>query len=208
MQPMISILICYKWDPTLFDGMVLPDAVIKEGVQVAPAIEKDDIIDLIIAECGELNLVWSDPNYLKSLIAKWSETNLHGWQRMYDALWDDYNALHNFDRNEVYKDVRTPDLENTYTDKNNAAQTDRNYQNGYNSGELVESSKTVSATDLVTNNKTTGTETNEHTGHLFGNIGVTKSQEMLEDEIKLRMARNIHDIIVNMFRDRFCILIY
>lgn len=208
MQLMISILTCYKWNPTIFDGMLLPAAVIKDGIQVAPAIEKDDIINLIVAECGELNLVWSDPNYLKPLIAKWSETNLHGWQRMYDALWDDYNALHNFDRNEVYKDVRTPELENTYTDKNNAAQTDRNYQNGYNSGELVESSKTVSATDLVTNNKTTGTETNEHEGHLFGNIGVTKSQEMLEDEIRLRKTQNIYDIIVNMFRDRFCILVY
>lgn len=47
-----------------------------------------------------------------------------------------------------------------------------------------------------------------HTGHLYGNIGVTKSQEMLLDELNLRSAHNIYDVIVQMFANEFLIPIY
>lgn len=208
MQPLISIITAYKFNKHLFDDMVLPDAIIKDNVQIAPAINKEDIIDLIIAECGELNLVWSNPEYLQNLIGKWSKANLYNWERMYLALYEEYDPLTNYDRNEKTKDTRTPDLTNTYTDKNKNANVTRNYENGYNSGEQVQSGQTEADTNITTTNATSGTDVNEHEGRLWGNIGVTTSAQMLSGELEVRMKDNIHDIIVSMFKDKFCILVY
>lgn len=42
-------------------------------------------------------------------------------------------------------------------------------------------------------------DTTDTTSHLHGNIGVTKSQEMLLDELKLRMRFNITNLIIRNF---------
>ena len=50
--------------------------------------------------------------------------------------------------------------------------------------------------------------TNEHTAHLWGNIGVTTSQQMAESELQLRKNYNIFNMISDLFVSEFCILIY
>lgn len=210
MQPLISIITAYKFNNRLFDDMVLPDAIIKDNVQVAPAINKEDIIDLIIAECGELNLVWSNPEYLQNLIGKWSKANLNNWNRMYLALYEEYDPLTNYDRQEKTKDTRTPNLTTEDTGGNTLKGTTDNYENGYNSGEQVKANSTAVDNNAKTNNtsKLTGSDTSIHTGRFWGNIGVTTSAQMLSGELEVRMKDNIHEIIVSMFRDKFCILVY
>jgi len=47
-----------------------------------------------------------------------------------------------------------------------------------------------------------------HNAHLYGNIGVTTSQQMLESEIKLRQNINIYDVIAEIFFKELCIYIY
>lgn len=44
--------------------------------------------------------------------------------------------------------------------------------------------------------------------HTSGNIGVTTSQQMLEQEIEVAAKLNIINIIVESFKDRFCLLVY
>ena len=44
--------------------------------------------------------------------------------------------------------------------------------------------------------------------HTSGNIGVTTSQQMLEQEIEIAAKLNIMQIIVDSFKDRFCLLVY
>ena len=210
MQPLISIITAYKINNHLFDDMVLPDAIIKDNVQVAPAINKEDIIDLIIAECGELNLVWSNPEYLQNLIGKWSKANLYNWERMYLALYEEYDPLTNYDRHEQMKDVRTPDLTVATTNQQTDNTHTSDFSNGYNSGEQIKTGSSTGDNQSESNgsNKTSGTDMNEHEGRLWGNIGVTTSAQMLSGELEVRMKDNIHDIIVSMFRDKFCILVY
>ena len=210
MQPLISIITAYKFNEHLFDGMVLPGPIVKDNVQIAPAIDKEDVIDLIIAECGELNLVWSNPDYLQNLIAKWSKANLYNWERMYLALYEEYDPLTNYDRHEQIKDTRTPDLTTQDNGGSTLDGTTANYENGYNSGEQVKANSTTVDNDVTTNNtsKLTGSDISEHEGRLWGNIGVTTSAQMLSGELEVRMKDNIHDIIVSMFRDKFCILVY
>ena len=44
--------------------------------------------------------------------------------------------------------------------------------------------------------------------HTSGNIGVTTSQQMLEQEIEISAKLNIFRIICDSFKERFCLLVY
>lgn len=44
--------------------------------------------------------------------------------------------------------------------------------------------------------------------HISGNIGVTTSQQMLEQEIEVAAKLNVMQMIVQSFKERFCILVY
>lgn len=44
--------------------------------------------------------------------------------------------------------------------------------------------------------------------HMYGNIGVTTSQQMAEQEIELAPKLNIFNIIVEEFKERFCLQVY
>ena len=50
--------------------------------------------------------------------------------------------------------------------------------------------------------------TDEKESHISGNIGVTTSQQMLQQEIDISPALNVMRIIVDSFRQRFCLLVY
>ena len=54
--------------------------------------------------------------------------------------------------------------------------------------------------------KHTGSTTREN--HTSGNIGVTTSQQMLQQEIDISPALNVAKMITESFRERFCLLVY
>lgn len=47
----------------------------------------------------------------------------------------------------------------------------------------------------------------EHTAHLYGNIGVTTSQQMLKDELDIQLW-NIYEHITDLFLNEFAIYVY
>lgn len=51
-------------------------------------------------------------------------------------------------------------------------------------------------------------ETVTRTAHMYGNIGVTTSQQMAEQEIELAPKLNLFNIIVEEFKERFCLQVY
>lgn len=69
----------------------------------------------------------------------------------------------------------------------------------------------------VESGNTSGTETNntagnsnevtQHSAHLYGNIGVTTSQQMLRDQLDI-VTWNLYEHISDIFIDEFCILVY
>ena len=69
----------------------------------------------------------------------------------------------------------------------------------------------------VESGNTSGTETNntagnsnevtQHSAHLYGNIGVTTSQQMLKDQLDI-VTWNLYEHISDIFIDEFCILVY
>lgn len=90
------------------------------------------------------------------------------------------------------------------------------------SGSISQNDTATGSTDSKTSRSDSGShdaETNEnaayttdnnftHDGHLYGNIGVTTSQQMLDAELKLRSQTNIYDVIAEIFMRDFCIYVY
>lgn len=67
-----------------------------------------------------------------------------------------------------------------------------------------------SATATTENNLTktdTGTITRTYTDRETGNIGVTETQKMIEDQRNI-VEFNLYSVIINDFKSRFCILVY
>ena len=198
LQPMISILTMLNWNPNILDKLHIPERLTgqKEAIQIN-----------LVEECGELPLVVTNPKQFEILLDKWSSIQNVKWTRMQKAMELTYNPIENYDRNEEVNSKRTPDLTNTYTDRNSSANTVQNFKNGYNSTSQVLSDKSVSGTDIETTNKSTGNESYHSDAHIHGNIGVTTSQQMLQSE--LDVAKNlIADVIVDDFKNKFCIVCY
>lgn len=164
----LSVLGLLNWNGHLFDDFNLPDGV-----------EREALLHNIILECAELEVLIPDPDIMRASIANWSRYRLPQWKRMVRALTEEYNPLHNYDRNEESTDTGDSDTVTTVHGFDEGAEHDR----------IDGSSKTT------------------HKAHLYGNIGVTTSMAMLLEELEGR-STDIVQIITQEFKDKFCIGIY
>lgn len=179
MQERLSILGVTRYDPTVWNDFMLP-----------AGINRQQTIDTILMECAELGLFYTEPSTVRSQIRLWSAKETPSWEKMYRALTEDYNPLHNYDR---YED---------WTDTGNASATGQNKNSvaGFNQSAGL---ATRDQSDQSTSSASSGT----HKGHLYGNIGVTTSAQMLEGELKIRQ-QNMIDIIVQSFKQNLCVQVY
>ena len=99
---MLSILSMTEYDPTIWDDLQIPTD-----------LTKQDLIDKICIDCGELELLYSDPAILKYMIRNWSRTEMYVWQKLADTLNLEYNPIYNLDV--TWEETRTPDLTKTRT---------------------------------------------------------------------------------------------
>ena len=176
----ISVLGMWQFNNALFDKLQVPEQ-----------IAKQDVVDAILLECAELPVVYTNWDVLQGAIGLMSKRRIHAWERMATALFEDYNPLHNFDR---YED--SADDEST---ESSGSADSVNTVNGYN-GDAEHDRKN-------TNGKSETKRDNKHTAHLYGNIGVTTSAQMLEGELEIR-KQDLISIIVREFKENFCIMVY
>lgn len=176
----ISVLAMYEFNSALFDKFQVPEQ-----------IDKQDVIDSIILECAELQVIYSNWDILQGAIGLLSKRRLHSWERMATALFEDYNPLHNFDRYEDSNDDESINSSGNATSVNSV--------NGYNGDAEHDRQKTDGKSETKRGNK--------HNAHLYGNIGVTTSAQMLDGELEIR-KQDLISIIVREFKENFCIMVY
>ena len=92
----MSTLGLFTWDKTLFDLMVIPEG-----------IDKDTLVDNILAETAELEVLYTNPVVLKNLIGVWSHKNLEVWTKLYESTQFEYDPIANYDRTETGTDSTT-----------------------------------------------------------------------------------------------------
>lgn len=157
--------------------------------------------------------VLTDDTTIQNLISLW-QTFIKEWQhsinKMYEALYSDYNPLHNYDMVEnesvgrkIDKTVTTPTGTTTQTNKSTTFDdtTYRDVEEITNSVNMI--------TEVTPNNTQTidnieGNFNNAEIRKLSrsGNIGVTTSQQMIESEIEVR-KKSITDWLIEFFVKKY-----
>lgn len=197
MKAWLSILGLYNYDNSIFNLFVVPDG-----------MDKELIINNILLECAEMEIIYPEPDIMKNAIGLWSNKQLESWERMYKAMQLEYDPIYNYDRFEEWLDSNTATTHSNTNSNLNRKGSTKHQVNAFNSG------ITDSNIDSIDNTDTDNTNTNSnnsaigaHSGHLYGNIGVTTSQQMLQSEIDISKFI-VQDYIIEQFKDRFCLLVY
>lgn len=218
----LSVLGMYHWDDSLFSEMVYPSQFTSD--------EKQTVVQNILAECAELEILFPDWGILKSMIGLWSKLELPVWQRIYTAALKEYNPIENYNRTETETNHNARSethsgsdgvlVTGSTTESHSGTDANQNSVTGYDSNSLVVHDKTeLTHGESITTGGSTGTTTTHgevitnddyitRENHTTGNIGVTTSQQMLEQEIEVAAKLNVMRIIVESFKERFCILVY
>ena len=234
----LSLWGLYRFNNTLFDDMILPDAFDTDT--------KEILIDNLLLECAELEILYADWDFLKSAIAAWSAKEIVTWERLYQAMIVEYNPIENYNRTESTNIQNRGAMTHSGTDSITGSGYDTDVGTGYNS-DVGSGSDTVTNSvtsfdsntyaphdqsqnqkgstithnlnSTITHNKGSTDTTNyghiitdstgSHTlSNISGNIGVTTSQQMLEQELAVAPKLNVMNYIIDSFKQRFCLLVY
>lgn len=206
----LSILGIYQIDTTIFDSLVVPDA-----------IDKEALIAEILSECSDFTLLYPDCYTMRYLLGKWSAEKSQIWNDLVTSTQFDYNPIENYNR---YEEV-TREVESESSDSstgNSESSTDSTADNTNTRSKTAFNSSTFADTDKITDSGTSTTESESSstasgtyngsgsenvTSHMHGNIGVTTTTQMIREYRDVSMF-SVIKVIVDQFKDKFCICVY
>ena len=191
----LSILGLYRWNPDVFKNMALP-----EGV------DGEILTWKILEDCAELEVLYSDPDYMQASIAKWSAAMLPSWTKMQEALTAEYNPIWNKDGTIIDQMIYGEDKVTGVTGARD--QTNTHSVSGFNVTTFQNADQDHATSVQATDTNTRQTHTDTRTITEQGNIGVTESSAMVQHEVELRSDYNIYSIIANDFKKHYCLMVY
>ena len=228
---LLSILGLYHSDSTLFDNMVLPegmdnqtviDAIIQDCMELEALYTSPSVMKLMIG-------IWSrreQPTFERIYRAELAEYNPI---ENYDRRQTDTREIeHSGDDITTGQNSAsaTGEAGTTTTGSGQVSENSLHKYAAFDSGTLADQTKdertgtssnsqteqsatTQSSTENIRHTLTHGENVEEtFTSYIHGNIGVTTSQQMLENELELAPKINTINYVVNSFKMRFCILVY
>lgn len=222
----LSIMGMYEHDPTIFDDFNVPDG-----------MDKETVVNNILLNCAELELIYSNFDIMKLAIKTWSDSNQIGWNKLYQTMIVEYNPIWNVDADvkdtekitgnrDVNRGINRNGSDNetvNLTDTETLDLTDTKAVQGFNSSSWANAEKidhtgtdtikhtgtdNISHNENITENTTEDNDsTREYTQRRTGNIGVTTTQQMIEQEREVALF-NMVEHITNSFKNKFCLMIY
>ena len=195
LQPRMTLYGMYQYDPTLFDGVVLPEG-----------MNKTLMVNQIIRQSGDLFPYYQVPPQVKSAITEWFTRRKDNFAKLWQGFTAEYNPIENYDRQE--DSTETPNITHTLSNSGQDASTNEADVQGYNGTDYVPNSRTKSSGTSSTNGTDTESGTRTYTSRIHGNIGVTTSAQMLEGELALRKSLDIYAIIAAEFETDNLIQVY
>lgn len=202
----MSIVGLYRYDNTIFDGLILPEG-----------MTKDILVPNLLIELAELEIRFPRPDTIKEAITAWGSRRLPIWQKLYNTTQLNYNPIYNKDA--WYSDVENRDLlmnrnrRNTNTGEASTSATTTEKVTSFNANTFQNSGQTETTGE--TSSEYTNQEyiTDNDTGYIhrdrreYGNIGVTTTQQMIQAERDV-VQFDMYEYIIADFKERFCIMIY
>ena len=195
LQPRMTLYGMYQYDPTLFDGVVLPDG-----------MDKTLMVNQIIRQSGDLFPYYQAPPQVKTAITEWFTRRKGNFAKLWQGFTAEYNPIENYDRQE--DSTETPNITHTLSNSGQDASTNEADVQGYNGTDYVPNSRTTSSGTSSTNGTDTESGTRTYTSRIHGNIGVTTSAQMLEGELALRKSMDIYALIAAEFETDNLIQVY
>ena len=171
----LSLYGLYQWDNSLFDNVVLPQQ-----------MDRDDFLFELMAQTAELEVCYTDVDFMKEALGTWSELRLHSWEKIANALYKNYDPYINMTRDET----------RTITRNLNGSVT--NSVTPWDSLTSTEQNKTA----------TTDGGTITDTFHSAGDSALYTPTDILGKEVEARKKNDLYEIIINDFKSRFCLLVY
>ena len=180
-----------------------------QNMKIPAGIDRQDLIDNILEQGAAFEILYPDFEYLQFSIGAWSKRWYRTMEKWLNALTGQYDPLNNYDRHEEWTDNdKVSGKTETAAGVNTTGQDELSVTT-YNSDQYHNKEKTDSSgTSESTGSSETNTDgTSTHSGHLYGNIGVTTSQEMLREELDVQRF-NLIQQITDLFLTEFCIMVY
>ena len=212
--PLIGL---YNNFPDILDGLHVPTTADLDKslpyVSNIPVLTDADLHALLLAEIGEMTPVYTRPDVLRSMITVWARAHLPEWVKLWQTTILKYNPIWNKDG--TYKETVSRSGDNSGTTSSDNAniygRTDTHNVTGYDTNSFSPSDQdTAGGTDRMTGNGSSSgrySDSETRTREEYGNIGVTTTQAMLEEERRTAVF-NIYAYIIGAFKERFCILLY
>ena len=183
----------------MLDGVTLP----------SDDLDVELLKSVIVERCGLLEPLYSEPETMKQVISIWFRSHQWNIAHVIDLIKTAYNPLENYDRHEDLERGKTDTRNRTQTYSEDGTvitnqETERTVA-AFNTSSYSPADKTVSdgRTTTETGGNTSGTDAgseNEHAvNYIHGNIGVTTTQAMFQEELALLGGFNAYQYIAEMF---------
>ena len=225
-----SIIGAYNFMPSIFDGLQLPEA-LDRGTAINNILMECAELELLYSDLDFFKFAieqWSSKQI--SVWQKLYDTT----QLEYDPI-ENFNRKEEYTdtTNATRTENVTETAQSTSTNKSNgtssstvdSSQDNEERVSAYDSDTYQPKGKNTlsgnekrSATDIVTDTGNASGENERqgkfseqhsftHSARIYGNVGVTTSQQMLKEEREV-VKFNIYDYITDEFKSRFCLLVY
>lgn len=163
-------------------GLYNWDNSILDGLRAPVGVDKSVLVNNLLRECAELEILYPQPEALKFFVGEWAKERLPVWEKLAATLKFEYDPISNYDRKEEWTDT--------------SSGTSEAMTAGYNS-----------AGADVPEAKSSANSNGKRSGRAYGNIGVTTTQQMIEEERRISDF-DIDHVIIQEFKKTFCLLIY
>lgn len=154
-----------------------------DDIMLPDGINKDIMVNTIFDECAELEPYTIDVDLMKMKIKNFFLRNYDNFKRLYTYTTLEYNPIENYNK---YSEIETNNRTNNVNEIKISAYDSIDYQNN----------------TLSTDNNDNKNNVIEHT---HGNIGVTTTVQMLEEDNRFWRENNMYDTIAKKFMFTFMI---
>ena len=185
-----------------------------ELLNLPEGMSKETFTDTLFLDYGERGVLYTNPDLFKRMIGAWSSKWSIELSRIAKTLTEDYEPLWNIDRYEDVKDSTEDTATEEISGRSNATTgtTAENTTSAYNSSQYEPDNKTqINGTTSETTGQDKSNDYSRdfvHDGHYYGNGGVTSSQSLVIEEIKLREKYNLYHEACKLFADDLLLYIY
>lgn len=172
---------------SIFNNITLPEG-----------IDRELLIATIFQRSNEFEVLYADPDYMRNSTTNFFRIWFTTIQKWLEASEVTYNPIENYDRYEDYEGSESGEASGsssgTNTDKKAAFNSSsfENYEQNTNSG--------TSGSNFE--------NSNEHTSHIHGNIGVTTATKMLQEHVDFWGGFNVYMAVADLYIREYCLMVY